>query len=233
MAPVSEQTLRWRGGWARLGPWRGDEGVAYLSLGVERPPTSEVVERCLELLRRRGYGAVVTNALTPADSLAFVDAGFAVRERLHLLSHDMHRFPHPDHATRRARPADRSAVLEVDASAFDRFWRFDETGLADAVGATPAARFRVGVEHERVVAYAVTGRAGCHGYVQRVAVQPVARGQGWGRAMVADGLRWLRRHGVTRTMVNTQLGNDAALALYEACGFQQLSIGLCVLGRAL
>jgi len=33
--------------------------------------------------------------------------------------------------------------------------------------------------------------------------------------------------------VNTQLDNDAALALYESSGFRRLPVGLCVLGRTL
>ena len=35
-----EQTLRWRGGWIRVGSWRGDDDVAYLSVGADRPPTA-------------------------------------------------------------------------------------------------------------------------------------------------------------------------------------------------
>jgi ribosomal protein S18 acetylase RimI-like enzyme len=229
---MSEDTLRWRGGWARLGSWRGQPDVAYLSVGADRPPTRELVERCVGRLRGRGYSAVVTSALTPADSLAFVDAGFAVRERLHLLAHDLRDLPEPTHVTRRARRDDRAAVLALDASAFDDFWRIDADGLENAIRATPAARFRV-VGDDPVLAYAVTGRAGRHGYVQRIAVHPDARRCGYGRAVVADGLRWLRRHRVTRALVNTQLRNDAALALYRACGFAPLPTGLCVMGRTL
>jgi ribosomal protein S18 acetylase RimI-like enzyme len=229
---MSEDTLRWRGGWARLGSWRGHPDVAYLSVGADRPPSPELVERCLGRLRGRGYSTVVTSALAPADTLPFVDAGFAVRERLHLLAHDLRDIPEPGHPTRRARRADRPGVLALDHAAFDDFWRIDATGLDNAIDATPASRFRV-VGDELVLAYAVTGRAGRHGYLQRVAVHPDARRHGYGRAVVADGLRWLRRHRVTRALVNTQLHNDAALALYRSCGFEPLPTGLCVMGRAL
>jgi ribosomal protein S18 acetylase RimI-like enzyme len=227
------QTLRWRGGWARLGPWRGQAEIAYVSVGAERPPPPDVVERGVELLRRRGYTAAVTNALTPADALPFVDAGFTVRERLHLLAHDMHEVPRPHRATRRARPADRTAVLAVDDRAFDGFWRLDPAGLDDAVRATPSSRFRVGCVGESVVAYAISGRASTQGYLQRIAVHPDVRGRGWGRAVVADGLGWLSRHGAARTLVNTQLHNEAALGLYQSLGFRRLSVGLCVMGLGL
>ena len=51
--------------------------------------------------------------------------------------------------------------------------------------------------------------------------------------MVADGLRWLRRHAVAQALVNTQLDNAGALAMYQSCGFRELPAGLCVLGRSL
>jgi ribosomal protein S18 acetylase RimI-like enzyme len=227
-----EQTLRWRGGWIRVRPWRGDDDVAYLAVGADRPPPHEFVEHCVETLRAQGRARVVTSALTPADALPFVDAGFTVRERLHLLAHDMHKVAAPARSTRRARSADHRAVLALDHLAFDEFWRLDDAGLDDAIRATPVARFRVAGEGG-IAAYAISGRSGSQGYLQRLAVAPSERREGWGRVVVADGLRWLARHGVRRTLVNTQLDNESALALYEACGFQRLAVGLCVLGRSL
>jgi len=235
------ETLRWRGGWARIAPWPGAErDVAHLTVGSDFPPPDEVVDRCLARLRRAGYGGVVTNALTAADSLPFVDAGFRVRERLHLLDHDLARLPVPAgvRATRRARRSDRPTVLAVDRRAFDASWRLaGADALQDAVRATPIARFRVVDDGDDtaggVVGYAITGRAGPQGYLQRVAVAPSGRRRGWGRALVADGLHWLRFRGATRVIVNTQIGNEPALALYESCGFRRLPVGLSVLGRPL
>jgi ribosomal protein S18 acetylase RimI-like enzyme len=158
-----------------------------------------------------------------------------VRERLHLLDHDLTHLPTPVPATRRARRSDRRAVLAVDGRAFDAAWRLAGSGaLLEAVRATPVARFRIATDTDAgVVGYAITGRAGHQGYLQRVAVVPAARRQGRGRALVADGLHWLRARGVTRALVNTQLDNRGALALYESCGFRQLPVGLSVLARPL
>jgi GNAT superfamily N-acetyltransferase len=224
--------LRWRGGWARLGPWRGGDEVALVSVGAQQPPDATLVDRALRILAGDGYSSVVTNALAPADALPFVDAGFTVRQRLHLLGHDMIRLPHAVHTTRRAHRSDRGAVLALDALAFDAFWRLDDLGLDDALHATPIARFRVGGERSPS-AYAISGRAGALGYIQRVAVHPDARGEGWGRTVVADALHWLHRQRVGRTLVNTQVGNDVALHLYETCGFTPMPFGLCVMGRDL
>jgi hypothetical protein len=51
--------------------------------------------------------------------------------------------------------------------------------------------------------------------------------------LVGDVLRWMRRHGAARALVNTQQTNEAALCLYLACGFRVLPEGLRVLARAL
>jgi ribosomal protein S18 acetylase RimI-like enzyme len=230
---MPEDTLSWPGGWARLGPWRGRTDVAYLTIGARRPPPAETVHRCIRLLRGNGYESVVTNALGPAETLPFVDAGFSVHERLHLLSHELTEIPPVTEPTRRARPTDRAAVLQLDQRAFRPFWRLDGAAKDSAIEATPTTRYRVIDTDERLGAYGITGRAGRVGYVQRIAVDPEAQGHGLGRSMVADGLRWLRRHRAARALVNTQLDNEPALALYRSCGFLDMPTGLCVMSRTL
>jgi ribosomal protein S18 acetylase RimI-like enzyme len=232
--PLSVHTLRWRSGWARIGPFRSNADVARLTMGTDAPPSPSVIERCLGEIQARSYKAVVTNALSAADSVPFVDAGFAVRERLHLLAHDLDRLPPATGSTRRARRHDHPAILELDATAFDGDWRLDRDGLADALRATPVTRFRVTPdEPDAISGYAVTGRSGRNGYLQRIAVRADVRNRGFGRTLVADALWWLRRRAVDRAFVNTQRDNAAALSLYESCGFRRLPVGLCVLGRTL
>ena len=126
-------------------------------------------------------------------------------------------------------------MLAVDHLAFPPFWRFDDQAIDDAVEATPSARFRVGLDpgSDEPVGYAVTGRAGSRGYLQRLAVHPRCQRSGLGTALVADGLRWLRRWGAREVLVNTQEANAAALALYEALGFERERHGLAVLRRDL
>lgn len=230
---MSDDMLRWPGGWARLGAWHGRSDVAYLAVGAQRPPSQALVDQWLCTLRGRGYARVVTNALAPAETLPFVDAGFSVQERLHLLHHDLDDVPEPGVPTRRSRAADRPAILAVDERAFPPFWRLDEAGFEQAVLATPAARTRVIEVNGEIVAYAVTGRADRRGYLQRVAVDPDRHGRGLGRALVLDALRWLRRHRARDAVVNTQLDNEVALGLYRSCGFREQPSGLCVMGRAL
>ncbi len=241
MTTVAAEVLQW--GWerARTGPWRGDGQVALLApLPPGGPPSVQFVQRCLESLAARGFSRVVTSALAPAEQAAFVALGFEEYERLHLLSHNLADVPRPDKEAdrllRRGRTADWPAVLDVDAAAFQPFWRLDRGGLREAIDATPVTRFRVaagGRGGHGVLAYAITGSSENQGYLQRLAVDPAHRRRGIGRALGLDGLRWLRRRGVAGAVVNTQLGNDPALALYLSLGFRLEPTQLSVLHRRL
>jgi ribosomal protein S18 acetylase RimI-like enzyme len=124
-------------------------------------------------------------------------------------------------------------MLAADAAAFDEFWRFDALSLQEAARATPRSHTRVAPVQRDPWGYGLFGRAGATGYVQRLAVAPVAQRRGLGRALLTDGLLWLRSHGARHAYVNTQEDNVAALALYLHVGFNQLPVGLNVLGREL
>jgi ribosomal protein S18 acetylase RimI-like enzyme len=230
----------------RVVPWRGHADIAQVSPMPNGPPPDAIaINRCLRMLAERRVHEVVTGALAPAEQQAFLDAGFTVRERLHLLSRPLRHLPDPPPIrTRRPRRSERAPILALDQRAFDEFWRLDGPGLNDALSATATARLRVvagtpippdavpvpDVDHRsRIDGYAVTGRSGTRGYLQRLAVDPRLQGRGIAAALVIDGLRWLRRHGAERAVVNTQVGNESALRLYYRLDFRPEPEGLAVL----
>jgi [ribosomal protein S18]-alanine N-acetyltransferase len=227
------ETIEQRGERARLASWRADGQVAHLSPTALRPLSAAFVDSCLDRLRARGFTFVVTSALSRDECTGFLRAGFDVQEELELLAHDLNAIPEVRHRLRRPRRSDRPRVLGVDSIAFDAFWRLHQGGLDDALGATPSVRFRVHGRSDRLDAYVIGGRGAGTGYVQRLAVHPSARGRGLGRTLVGDVLCWMRRRGAGRALVNTQQSNEAALALYRACGFRVLPEGLRVLARPL
>ncbi len=224
-------------------PWQGDRYTALVGPGRSgRSPSSLDVHRCLENLRHRGVEAAVTPALSPHDAQSFIAAGFVVLEHLHLLAYRLdqradHAFLTADTRTaetrsrslRDGRPWHRRVVLDIDRRAFEPFWQFDTNSLAEARRATPTSHYRVAVEGRTPVGYAVTGRAGDRGYLQRLAVNPDRQGEGLGQALVHDCLRWLHKRGAAHAMVNTQERNTRALGLYEHLGFVRQASGLVVL----
>ena len=243
---VTTEVLEWGRERARAGPWRGDGQVAYLApLPYDPPPSVDFLRRCLDQLARRGYSEVITSALAGSEQRPFLAVGFTPHEQLRFLAHDLAGVPiraaTGPHHLRKAVPADWSTVLDVDAGSFSPFWRLDRGGLEEALSATPSTRFRVALaadpggraDRALVVGYAITGRAGDQGYLQRLAVAGAARRAGVGRALALDGLRWLRRRSVRRAVVNTQFGNDAALGLYLRLGFRVEPSDLAVLHRSL
>ena len=228
--------IEWGPERARAGPWRGQDRVGSLAPIPGGPaPSADFVRRCLHTLIDRGFEEVVSAALSPAEQRGFLAAGFEVREHLLLLARDLDEaLDDGDRAAawrlRRARRGDRAVVLAVDGLAFRPFWRLDGPGLDEAVAATPSTRFRVAVaDGGDVIGYAVSGRAGRRGYVQRLAVHPDHQRGGLGRQLVLDGLRWMRRHGVDQAVVNTQPDNEPALGLYQSLGFRLQPGGLDVL----
>jgi ribosomal protein S18 acetylase RimI-like enzyme len=224
--------LEWGRERVRVGRWRGDARIALLTPAPDGPlPSTSFLQRCLATLAEEGYTGVVTAALTASEQPPFLAAGFVEQERLRLLVHELRHLPPPPEARlRRALEGDRPAVLAVDAASFSRFWQLDEWSLQDAIDATPHSRFRLALdEEEAVVGYAVSGRTQRRGYVQRLAVHPARRKHGLGTALVLDGLRWMRRRGVERAVVNTQLENEDARRLYLRLGFREQPSGLAVL----
>lgn len=234
------QLLRIDGARFRAGRWRARGDLAYLvPLSPAHTLTAGALRKARAELGSQGFDEIVTAAVAPPERAAFLRDGFEEREHLHLLRHDLRGLPtarrHGLHRSgpriRRCTGSDREAVLELDSRTFDEFWRLDEEGLADAMDATPVSRLRV-IRDNGIVGYAVAGRAGTQGFLQRLAVDPSCQGGGFGTALVHDALHWMRRRGATVGWVNTQEANDRALGLYEHLGFRPADHNLTVLARA-
>lgn len=246
MSVPATDVLRWGRERVRASRWRGDARVAFLAPLPSAPvPSAEFLRRCLRTLADQGFTRVITSALSPVEQTGFLAAGFAEQERLRLLCIDLAGAlpeipPGPRLVRGRYR---RDGVLAVDNAAFAPFWRFDAQSLAEAIAATPYSRFRAALvdapkgphdrADDRVAGYAVCGRSGTRGFVQRLAVDPALRRGGIGTRLMLDGLHWMRAHGVRRAVVNTQVENEAALALYRGLGFIEEPTGLSVLSTGL
>lgn len=186
-----------------------------------RKLSSGEVERLLAQLSDV-KGAIVTSALNTAEQEPFRTAGFAEREDLYLLNHNMVNRParvRGAHRLRSGRRSDLATVLDIDRQSFDEFWALDKEGLHSARKATPVHQYQVATLDREVVGYAITGRSGRSSFLQRLGVAPHVRGRGIGTDLIANALEWAASGSAVSMLVNTQTRNERAKRLYESLGF--------------
>ena len=187
--------------------------------------SAHFVAHCVEVAAARGFGELRTGALGPLEQVAFLQAGFEVRSELTILTIRLDTAgAAPDSAWRFADFEQRRFpdLVYLDQAAFGENCGFGISTLREAIAATPSTRIRGALDQAgELKGYALFGRSGFNGYVQRLAVNPSAQRRGAGRGLLADGLGWMSRSGVDRVFVNTERTNAAALALYRSAGFEE------------
>lgn len=228
--------LRAGGVVARVRPWAFEPNVAHLVLyNQSRLPTPSDITDWISKLGTAGYDTIRTGAVGAQAGARFERLRFEAIQSLVLLEND-------DVGSATTTSSKTSGVgrlpvdedLEasrVDVAAFGAGWCIDRVGIGDVRSATPRHRARAIRSNKELIAYAISGRDGRNGYIQRLAVLPAHQHQGHGANLVTDSLRWMARWRVQRALVNTHVGNDAALALYHRLGFSDLTDRLHVYER--
>ena len=238
MQPLTSapQILRAGGVVARVRPWAFEPNVAHLVLyNQSRLPTPSDITEWIDGLRAAGYDTVRTGAVGAQVGARFERLGFEAIQSLVLLENKnvsslKTTSPKNSGVTRLATDDDHDAS-RVDVAAFGAGWCIDRVGIGDVRSATPRHRARAVRANGELISYAISGRDGRNGYIQRLAVSPAHQHQGHGVSLVTDSLRWMARWRVQRALVNTHTGNDAALALYHRLGFSDLGDRLHVYER--
>jgi ribosomal protein S18 acetylase RimI-like enzyme len=229
--------LRAGGVVARVRPWAFEQNVAHLVVyNQSRLPTPSEIDGWIAELRNAGYDTIRTGALGVQAGARFERLGFESVQSLVLLEHTAINSVTMPPAKGSATPVrlaidDDGEASKVDVAAFGPGWCIDRVGIGDVRSATPRHRARAILAEGTLVAYAISGRDGRNGYIQRLAVSPAHQQRGYGSALVGDSLRWMARWRVHRALVNTHIGNEAALALYHRLGFVDLGDRLHVYER--
>ncbi len=218
-------TVRIGGQCARITPANEASRAAVMtSMSSTSLLCEEIVGRCVELARSRGYEELRTGALGLLEQGVYIRAGFEPRSELRLLGAPTRRLRVPpshgwQYATCRYDMLGRLA--ETDQAAFGEDTGLGLAMLQEVISATPRAVVRAAFDGAGVLAgYAVFGSASAIGYVQRLAVIPSARRSGAGRGLLGEGVAWMTSKAAERVFVNTELANTAALNLYRSCGFE-------------
>jgi len=143
---------------------------------------------------------------------------------------------------RKATRDDRNALGRLGALLMDVHYNFDRRRFLDpgADAAAGYARFLVSQLNDRdavifvaevdgvVVGYCYAGIEPLSwkelrdeaGFIHDLALDPAARRQGAGRALVAAAVEWFRERQMPRVMLWTSTQNDAARELFLAAGFR-------------
>jgi ribosomal protein S18 acetylase RimI-like enzyme len=210
--------------------WPNDPTIAHLIFTDHAEvPTEDDLAQAVAHARRRGARAIRTSALFPDAAEIVLAQGFTPIDHLALLDRRLDdEVPLPRRSTRPMLAWHHSAAAIVDRDAFGPLWGNDAAGLRDIRRATPRHRARIMRSGRRIVAFAVSGAAGDHGYLQRLAVATAHRRAGYAHDLVADALDWMRRSGLRSVLVNTGIDNHAALQLYERFGFRRLGDELTI-----
>lgn len=237
--------LIWSGGTsARLRPWPHDPECAHLILSGSYDavdlPDGETLSDWKHTARMWGYHSIRTSALPSRMAEPLATIGFEPVQHLSLLSiaHDRsRRFDLPRDAT--PRPLRRwalgngspalTALLDIDATAFDAPWQLDEGAMNDAMRATSVSRIFVSRRDHAIDGFVLVGITNRTGFVQRLAVHPGSRRSGTATRLVARALEWAQKQGCSTTVVNTETNNHAALGLYHSLGFREVEPGLVVM----
>lgn len=223
----------------RLRSWPNDPTVAHL-IFVDHltMPSAASVETAVERARRTGAVAIRTSALFPKVADLLESVGFQPIDRLVLLRRGIDRSvqverPHRDHDVRPLRTWHLPRSAAIDQDAFGEVWGNDTASLREIRRATPHNRARLVRVGREIAGFAITGAALENGYLQRLSVSTAHRRQQVACALVLDSLRWMYERGLQAAYVNTGVGNDAALQLYDRFGFVALDDELVIAERRL
>jgi len=212
---------------ALVGNWRSRDDIKALwHLKGHGPVRGTLVREAVRRSFEEGAGLFVTRPLSEYEAEEYAAWGFSPLYRIVLME-------------RRARRAEAEGageaavelvrfhkrhldgVLELDATAFDGFWRLDARTL-DAVASSCARNvFLLAMEGGRLTGYVIGGANGRFGYLQRLGVRAGHQGRGIGEALSRRLLADLAAMGAGVICVNTQEENEAARSLYRKLGFEE------------
>jgi len=222
--------VTFRRGWSRADarPWNDEAPEASLRLVRGG---SGFLAACAGQLMEFGVASVMSPPLPTSGRGPWRDAGFRPFIDLALMRRALDEMPRsPDHLVVTADDIAVEALLEIDAAAFDPFWRFDIHGLTEAIEATGRSSIliiRDGDGHP--AGFAVIGYGSAISYLQRVAVHPRWQGHGMGRSLIRVAARRARAAGAQVMLLNTQFDNQRAIDLYANEGFVLLPEALALL----
>jgi len=133
--------------------------------------------------------------------------------------HDVTSSTHPDW----------DSVSQLDAAAFEGFWRMSRLALEAAFDTSRTSVLLETFADGVLVGYAIVGNQWGISYLHRIAVHPDHSGQGRGASLLIAAGVWGRANGARAMVLNVRDVNKRAQRLYERLGFANTGTRLSVL----
>lgn len=251
MEHIPRSGLIWSGSTTvRARPLPGQEGKGLLlitgSHGTHLSlPETDTLADWLDTLREWGYTHIRTSALSPAVADRLHDIGFTTIQDLVLMHRNLSQ-PHTP-LTRatgisslrlqprfpRWKQEDVDTLLMIDKESFGEEWCMDALAFREALSATRRTKIFVKRANGVIQGFIIVGVTANNAFIQRLAVHTESRRSGVAAQLLDIALQWVQRKRCTRVVVNTEIVNHAAIALYSRFDFKNMEHGLEVLERAL
>ncbi len=220
-----------------VGNWRshGDVTALWYLKGHGEARRALVREAAVRSFQG-GVALFVTRPLGEGEAEEFAAWGFMPLYRIVLLERRSRPPDGEPHGVKgvefiRFRKRHREEVLELDAGAFDAFWRLDARTLDAVASSCSRNLFLLARENGRLAGYAIGGTNGRFGYLQRLGVRDACQGKGIGEALSRRLIDSLSAMGAGVICVNTQEENGAARSLYRKLGFEEIPERRLIMSR--
>lgn len=124
-----------------------------------------------------------------------------------------------DFLFRRMQPEDAKDVFSIEENSFSRPWSYDDLAK---VTEDEKAFYEVAVDRTsgQVVGYIGAYLILDEADINQVAVSPLYRRRGIAQALLQDFMQKLRKKNIDAITLEVRASNEAAIALYEKCGFK-------------
>lgn len=122
-----------------------------------------------------------------------------------------------------AGPEEEDALVRLEAAAFGaRSW--GEKNVRGGFSASRVVVLMAGRDRETPAGFALWRDLGDEAEVLAIGVAPESRGKGAAQALMKALLEGAKAAGATRVFLEVDAGNEAALALYRATGFEKTGL---------
>ena len=122
------------------------------------------------------------------------------------------------------RPADIEAVVALwEESGLTRPWNDPRRDIERARALWPALLL-VAADDDAIVGTVMAGYDGHRGWLSYLATSPRNRGEGIGRALVAEAESRLTALGCPKVQLMVRAGNEQVLGFYDALGYERVDV---------